>query len=167
MHVRNDNAALGAVSVNNAAEGEIGSQDPAPAFDSATGDAPTLSPRIDLARDPSRVAIDGTLRVHRARYLHVQADLLYYRPVDGGGGAPMPAEDDPNESRRMRSRELHYLDHPLFGVLVEAWPVELPELPAEPVETTPPVEGESAAEESGAAQPAPLLPVPTAPGSGG
>lgn len=29
-----------------------------------------------------------------------------------------------NESRRMRSGELHYLDHPLFGVLVRVVPVE-------------------------------------------
>jgi len=31
------------------------------------------------------------------------------------------------EHRRMRSRELHYLDHPLFGVLVLITPYELPE----------------------------------------
>ncbi len=193
VHVRNDNAALGAITVNadaDAAAGEGTPEETVPTFDGGVGDAPSLSSRIDFARDPSRVALDGTLRVHRARYLHVQADLLYYRPVEGDGGAPpsnlndpatIPAPDSSDtayieqllaeedvtprlfrltESRRMRSRELHYLDHPLFGVLVEAWPVELPELPAEaplPTET----------DEGSAAQPEPLLPAPATSGSGG
>lgn len=35
-----------------------------------------------------------------------------------------------NESRRMRSGELHYLDHPLFGMIVKVTPVKLePEEP--------------------------------------
>ncbi len=38
-----------------------------------------------------------------------------------------------NESRRMRSGELHYIDHPLFGVLVQVTPYDLPEpTPAAP-----------------------------------
>jgi hypothetical protein len=202
VHVRNDNAALGAISTitdansapNAGATGASAAEETVPTFDSGAGDAPTLSSRIDLARDPSQVALDGTLRVHRARYLHVQADLLYYRPLDDDGNTPVPTEDDPTtipapdspdtafieqllaeedvaprlfrltESRRMRSRELHYLDHPLFGVLVEAWPVELPELP---VEAPLPPEGDAAPDEGGAAQPAPLLPAPTSSGSGG
>ena len=219
VHVRNDNGALGAISMNadpdadpdahpdadsnadadtettdgSAADGSA-AEETVPAFDGGAGDAPTLSSRIDFARDPSQVAIDGTLRVHRARYLHVQADLLYYRPLDDDGNTPVSTEDGPTtipapdspdtafieqllaeedvaprlfrltESRRMRSRELHYLDHPLFGVLVEAWPVELPELP---VEAALPPEGDAATDEGGAAQPAPLLPAPTGSGSGG
>jgi hypothetical protein len=180
VHVRNDNATLGTVDVS----GDEGVDESAktPPLGNDDGFAPTLSPRITFARDPSKVALDGTLRVHRARYLHIEADLLYYRPLDGdASAAPAPA-DDPNaapivdspdtalieqllaeidraprlfrltESRRMRSRELHYLDHPLFGVLVEAWPVELPEMPAEAVL---PVEGDAPAVEGDAAQPAP------------
>ena len=198
VHVRNDNAALGAISMNadSSTEATDGSaaEETVPTFDGGAGDAPTLSSRIDLARDPSRVALDGTLRVHRARYLHVQADLLYYRPLDGDGNTPVSTQDDPTtipapdspdtafieqllaeedvaprlfrltESRRMRSRELHYLDHPLFGVLVEAWPVELPELP---VEAPLPLEGDAPADEGGAVQPVPLLPAPGSSGSGG
>lgn len=163
VHVRSANAALGAVGAP--------AEAPASGFD-ATG-TPALTPHISVARDPTQPALDGTVRVHRARYLHVEADLLYYRPVDGaienpahGGasGAPQatssaPLADSPdtafieqllaedqalprlfrlNERRRMRSRELHYLDHPMFGILVEAWPLELPEVPAEPL----PVESE-------------------------
>lgn len=162
VHIRNANAALGAV-------GASDERTSSPSSGNDTGFAATLSPRITVARDPSKPAIDGTVRVHRARYLHVEADLLYYRPLQGdaasaantaaekAGSAPpadspdsafieqLLAEDhaEPRlfrltEQRRMRSKELHYLDHPVFGVLVEAWPLELPEMPAEPL----PAEGE-------------------------
>ena len=36
-----------------------------------------------------------------------------------------------NESRKMRSREIHYLDHPLFGLLVKVSPYLKPEPKAE------------------------------------
>ncbi len=125
---------------------------------------------INVARDPSKAVLDGTLRVHRARYLHVQADLLYYRPLDTNIDATISLADDPyaaprlfrlTESRRMRSRELHYLDHPLFGALVKIWPMELA------VKTTPPVKGDLPTDEAGSAQPTPLLPASTQSGSGG
>jgi len=159
VHVRNDNAALGSVgSVSVEGDQDAPALEPTSGF---TGLAPSLSPQPSVARDPSTVALDGTVRVHRARYLHVQVDLLYYRPTDAGiDTMETPADDAKSgtiadspdiafteqllaeydaettlfrltESRRMRSKELHYLDHPLFGVLVEAWPLELPETPLE------------------------------------
>ena len=36
-----------------------------------------------------------------------------------------------NFHRRMRSKELHYLDHPIVGILVKALPVEKQEEPKE------------------------------------
>ncbi|HEX9583724.1 MAG TPA: CsiV family protein [Gammaproteobacteria bacterium] len=60
--------------------------------------------------------VDGTLRVYLSRYLHVDADLLYRRR---GVETPFRLQT----SRRMRSGELHYLDHPLFGVLILIKPV--------------------------------------------
>jgi hypothetical protein len=157
VHVRNNNAALGTIAPPTATPID-GDHEPLAVFDEP-GYAPTFSARIQVARDPGQAALDGTVRVHRARYLHVEADLLYYRPLDRDARAPVPpgsdsaglplpdspdtalielllAEEDVatrlfrlTESRRMRSAELHYLDHPLFGMLVEAWPVELPEPP--------------------------------------
>lgn len=157
VHVRNNNAALGTIAPPIATP-IVGDDETLAVFDEP-GYAPTFSARIQVARDPGQAALDGTVRVHRARYLHVEADLLYYRPLDRDAGAPVPpgsdsaglplpdspdtalieqllAEEDVvtrlfrlTESRRMRSAELHYLDHPLFGMLVEAWPVELPEPP--------------------------------------
>lgn len=181
VHVRNTNAALGTVAARSPGSNEenvegsvaesVGSRPADLAFQA------TLSPRITVARDPSKVALDGTLRVHRSRYLHVEADLLYYRPLDGDTSVPpgndpggstmldspdtaliaqLLAEEDRaprvfrlTESRRMRSRELHYLDHPLFGMLVEIVPLELPELPAQddsPVQGDLPAEGTTTSE---------------------
>ena len=211
VHLRSANAALGAVAPAASAQtynqtydqssapmsGETAAESPAatplatpagtpPGTLAGTGDAAFtagLAPRINVARDPSKPALDGTVRVHRARYLHVEADLLYYRPLAGdtgaapqaadAGAAPLAdspdtafieqllAEDDGparlfrlTERRRMRSKELHYLDHPLFGVLVEAWPLELPEAPAEPLPAE--TEGDTVAP-----------PAPTQTGTGG
>ncbi|MCK4951108.1 MAG: hypothetical protein KAS48_04765 [Gammaproteobacteria bacterium] len=121
--------------------------------------------------------IEGTIRISRARYLHVWADLIYRIPsadiesisyatdsqdtysenfysenigasnmdlIDfdsfetGSQNTPEPplASFRLQDHRRMRSKELHYIDHPLFGIIVKAMPYELPELPAEelPVE---------------------------------
>ena len=185
IHLRNNNAALGAVTTS--------VDESQPAF-SEPGYAPTLSSRISVARDPSKAALDGTLRVHRARYLHVQADLLYYRPLASDARAAIPAADDPGaalvpdspdmalieqllaeedaaprlfrltENRRMRSRELHYLDHPLFGMLVEAWPVEPPEAPEMAPEAALQGEGAATTDESGDSPP---LPAATQGDSGG
>ena len=75
---------------------------------------------LDLS---DRHVVDGTLRLSRARYLHLEADLLHQReiPID----APINVDlFRLQESRRMRSREVHYIDHPLFGLLVLVTPYE-------------------------------------------
>jgi hypothetical protein len=61
-------------------------------------------------------ALDGTVKVTLSRYLHVYSDFMF----EGAGvGQPVRVRDH----RRMRSRELHYIDHPLFGILVQITPV--------------------------------------------
>ena len=79
-----------------------------------------ISNELDL--NPDHV-IDGTVRLSRSRYLHLEADLLHERetPVDS------PTEVTTfrlQDSRRMRSREIHYIDHPLIGLLVLVTPYE-------------------------------------------
>lgn len=76
--------------------------------------------------------VDGTVTVSLGRFLHVQTDLLYRRAtqdrlpgdhvwtLEGG----QFAESYVSERRRMRSREVHYLDHPMLGVIVEITPLE-------------------------------------------
>jgi hypothetical protein len=114
--------------------------------------------------------LDGTLRLILSRYLHIQSDLLWrkplppsqldFAPINGGTDTPQPAakgngsstlvmnsETDNSsqsgevttettadssalnyqvyrlqQSRRMRSNEVHYLDHPLFGIIVQVTP---------------------------------------------
>lgn len=76
--------------------------------------------------------LDGTLAVALGRYLHVYADLVYRRPTMMERTL---GEDETLRSkelvdftlrghRRVRSGELHYLDHPRFGVLVKITAVE-------------------------------------------
>ena len=71
-----------------------------------------------------RPAVQGTVKVSLARYLRVDVDLLYSRPESGAAAAPDPAPAQFRlvSERRMRSGELHYIDHPLFGVLIRIKP---------------------------------------------
>ena len=73
---------------------------------------------------PEASQVRGTLRLYRSRYLHLEADLVLSKPAAAyaGANANGATRFTLRERRRMRSGELHYLDHPLFGVLVRATP---------------------------------------------
>lgn len=72
------------------------------------------------ARDGAgRYALEGWVSVTAARFAHFEAHLL--RTLPGGEAALM------RQSRRMRSGELHYLDHPAFGLVVQLERLEEPE----------------------------------------
>lgn len=58
----------------------------------------------------------GTITVWRQRFLHAELDLLL-RPAGGTDEVRL------RQRRKMRSRELHYVDHPKLGVLIYATPV--------------------------------------------
>jgi hypothetical protein len=108
----------------------------------------------------------GTIRLSVARYLHLAADLVYRTPVTQHFATPMQDHEiwsdtlyqtvsDPQgpayqldswkamrgyrlkESRRMRSKRIHYLDHPFLGIVALITPVELPKDP-EALSTTGP-----------------------------
>jgi hypothetical protein len=92
-------------------------------------------------RSGERWAYEGTVAVTLGRFLHLHADLWSEAdemPVDqlphGAFGPPRAANASRertyqrlNEQRRMRSSEVHYLDHPRFGILVRIDSVEPPE----------------------------------------
>lgn len=84
-----------------------------------------IGPRLAAAGNGSDLpVVRGTVKVSVARYLHVELDLLYR--LSGADAAAAP-EGTPTwfrleSERRMRSRELHYVDHPLFGVLMRITP---------------------------------------------
>lgn len=81
-----------------------------------------------------RPNLNGMVRMVKGRYLHFYTDLVLQSEYTGQA-YPVKLH------RRMRSNELHYIDHPLLGVLIQAKryepPVEaLVEIPANDVETT-------------------------------
>ena len=80
-------------------------------------------------------SLEGTISVSMNRYLHFEANLLHRMKKNGSApSGDLIRTDLPNskfmgmsESRRMRSGEIHYLDHPKFGVLVRIDPVAVPD----------------------------------------
>ncbi len=98
---------------------------PIPATD-AGGRFTTLPP-LETSEDDSAAPeireLQGALRFHLSRYLHLEPILWFGK--DNAAGQRIWVKIDQN--RRMRSEELHYLDHPLFGLLVRITPWKHPE----------------------------------------
>ena len=74
-------------------------------------------------------AVSGAVTLTRGRYLHLALDLgLRASPVTtdavDGLSPLMGRHFRLHESRRVRAGELHYFDHPRFGVLALVTPVE-------------------------------------------
>ena len=81
----------------------------------------------------------GTVQLHLSRFLHVTADLLYRAPpvlpplqaAQAGDGVlselKLPLRYALRIQRRVRSGDIHYLDHPAIGllVIVRPQPVEV------------------------------------------
>ena len=90
-------------------------------------------------------SLDGNITVSLSRYLHLHADLLLRRPVNDvtpttskleTSGTATEGSDESSaeallpvyrmlQSRRMRSTEIHYLDHPALGVIAQIVPVKV------------------------------------------
>lgn len=82
--------------------------------------------------------VDGTVRIAVERYLHLYLDLQLHAANPGiTTGADEPGYELPEirltESRRMRSKEVHYFDNPRFGVIALITPYEPPAPEAETV----------------------------------
>lgn len=99
--------------------------------------------------NPSMANLEGLITIVLSRYLHLDVEMLYKRD-------PSPAEVDMfdtsfledtrdkekvfylKQNRRMRSKETHYIDHPVFSMLVRITPYELAAaVPATPTPVTP------------------------------
>ena len=98
-----------------------------------TGLADDMAIEIPVSSRPTSTDsnnIHGTIKIVLARYLHIYADLIYQKPRKGDDAAWQDNASEQYEvfpvefHRRMRSNELHYLDHPLIGILVKALPVK-------------------------------------------
>jgi len=72
--------------------------------------------------------VKGSIKLIMSRYLHFNVNLQYIRPQSSQNGDVTEIKDIVlpivNE-RRMRSREVHYIDHPLVGVVVLATPYKI------------------------------------------
>jgi hypothetical protein len=84
-----------------------------------------------------RDSIEGTITLILERYLHLDMDLFL---MTAGSSSPVLYSDGPgsvpayrlSEKRRVRSSELHYFDHPRFGVIARVTPYVPPEEPPVP-----------------------------------
>ncbi len=84
---------------------------------------------IDLVDDhespTSSSYITGTVKLIMSRYLHFNVNIQYHRPdLDEFGTKVLKIFPVVNE-RRMRSKEIHYIDHPLVGIVVLATPYKI------------------------------------------
>ena len=74
--------------------------------------------------------VTGSIKLILGRYLHIHTDLLYmrlrrnYELNTPASYSSMFDEFEIKSQRRMRSNELHYIDHPLLGMLVIVMPIE-------------------------------------------
>lgn len=125
-----------------------------------------LPDNVNSKTGPPNPRFVGTITLSVERYLHLAANLLYRQSVtrhlaipvsdlDLWYDRPYPTLSEPQgpayrleswqamrgfqlrESRRMRSGEIHYLDHPFMGLVVMITPVELPETAEEIQQTSP------------------------------
>lgn len=95
-----------------------------------TSTPPTVPPPAN-----SKV-LDGYLKLMLSKFLHAEIDLVYH---DSGTAVPVPTTTSPpavaptaplspvyelKETRKMRSKELHYIDSPVLGVLIEITPLQ-------------------------------------------
>ena len=99
---------------------------------------------------PPELRYDGFVRLRSARFLHLDIDFAYFLAPDEDGSSAAPGATGAalaldgearaeyarlTESRRVRLNEIHYFDHPLFGVIVQVSLLKIappPEAGAEP-----------------------------------
>jgi hypothetical protein len=70
--------------------------------------------------------VDGTIALLAGHFLHVDADLVW---TQGSGGGNLVSYRL-REKRRVKRDELHHLDSPKLGLLVEVTRVDVPPKPA-------------------------------------
>ena len=97
-----------------------------------TTDVPMAMPRL---AQPQAGELEGTIKVILSRYLHVETDIVLRpqreeQPEDFYSLEILEEAEQPvvyrlhQTRRRMRSRELHYLDNPVIGMLILITPFE-------------------------------------------
>lgn len=78
---------------------------------------------VDEAMRLPAASINGYVRLVMSRYLHFEVNLNYSRLLQSANSQELNDNVFPVVAeRRMRSREIHYIDHPLVGIIVHATP---------------------------------------------
>lgn len=73
-----------------------------------------------------RDSVEGSVTLIQERYLHLDIDLLLMQAGSGVVYSDAPGSRPAyrlREQRRIRSSEIHYFDHPRFGVIARVTPV--------------------------------------------
>lgn len=105
----------------------------------------SLNTDTQNASDAVTDYIDGTITLIMSRYLHINTDLVFHKQAPqeslsfNNEPATQPVGNHYKDflvkfERRMRSREVHYIDHPLVGIIVLATPYKIlePTTPSSP-----------------------------------
>lgn len=76
----------------------------------------------------SQYELDGSIQISIARYLHVDtqlylSDFSTQQNSEGQSVYRTTQVIPMKQSRKMRSKELHYIDHPEFGILIQFTPL--------------------------------------------
>ncbi|MCC6206922.1 MAG: peptidoglycan binding protein CsiV [Gammaproteobacteria bacterium] len=95
----------------------VTAQADAPAVHIYSEDTSDGTKAIESTDAPPPREFDGTVRVSRNRFLHIDMDLLLR---ESGTAFRL------RQSRRVNSGEVHYFDHPAFGALIKLTPHEAP-----------------------------------------
>jgi len=111
--------------------------------------------QIDLPAIRRGHTLAGVLRLFSTDLLYIDT-FLRYRPAEQQTASqtrePTEGNSQPyyflKERRRVKFREVHFLDHPKFGVLLTVWPVKLPELPTPTNELKPIIKTDPATTQS-------------------
>ncbi|WP_130537318.1 CsiV family protein [Thiomicrorhabdus indica] len=90
------------------------------------------SPKLFLEANQGSTSFYGTVKMYQSRFNHIEIDFNYERMIPNAVRSEfaqmqkIPLNDLPTHwpfhisaQRKMKSDELHYIDHPLFGVLLQ------------------------------------------------
>jgi len=98
-----------------------------PEVDAEKPDINNEPENIDKQDMPPESYVDGTISLIMSRYLHFNTRLLFHKPVQAMASSDAPDTVAYQEfpilmERRMRSKVIHYIDHPMVGIIVLATP---------------------------------------------
>ena len=90
----------------------------------------SAEPTPDRPRMINTSTVNGSIKVRLGRFLHMEVSLVF---TDGETQQSFRL----SQSRKMRSRELHYIDNPRFGLLTRILPLDDTQSSANESETAP------------------------------